>query len=116
MVAGSLKNDEGQALAKAIVSHLLQTGCAGVVTTHYTALKEFAFATSGIENACMEFDSNTLQPLYVIRIGIPGSSNALAISRRLGLKESILNEALSNLSQDAQKFENIVRCAEESRI
>lgn len=115
-LGGGTDPDEGQALAKAIVSHLIKTGCAGVVTTHYTALKEFAFATSGIENACMEFDSNTLQPLYVIRIGIPGSSNALAISRRLGLKESILNEALSNLSQDAQKFENIVRCAEESRI
>jgi DNA mismatch repair protein MutS2 len=103
-------------LAKAIVSHLLQSGAAGVVTTHYTALKEFAFSTKGIENACMEFDSNTLQPLYVIKIGLPGSSNALAISRRLGLKESILNDALGNLSEDAQKFENIVRSAEESRI
>ena len=64
----------------------------------------------------MEFDSNTLQPLYVMRIGLPGSSNALAISRRLGLKESILQDALSNLSEGAQQFENIVRSAEESRI
>ncbi len=102
--------------AKAILSHLLQTGCAGVVTTHYTALKEFAFAATGIENACMEFDANTLQPLYVMHIGLPGSSNALAISRRLGLKESILQEALSNLSEGAQRFENIVRSAEESRV
>ncbi len=115
-LGGGTDPDEGQALAKAIVSHLLKTGCAGVVTTHYTALKEFAFSAKGIENACMEFDSDTLQPLYVIRIGLPGSSNALAISRRLGLKESILNDALSNLSADAQKFENIVRSAEESRI
>lgn len=115
-LGGGTDPDEGQALAKAIVSHLLKTGCTGVVTTHYTALKEFAFSAQGIENACMEFDSNTLQPLYIIRIGLPGSSNALAISRRLGLNESILNEALGNLSEDAQKFENIVRTAEESRI
>lgn len=115
-LGGGTDPDEGQALAKAIVSHLLSTGCAGVVTTHYTALKEFAFSAKGIENACMEFDANTLQPLYVMRIGLPGSSNALAISRRLGLKKSILDDALSNLSEDAQKFENIVRSAEESRI
>ncbi|MBQ7831436.1 MAG: endonuclease MutS2 [Clostridia bacterium] len=115
-LGGGTDPDEGQALAKAIVSHLLQSGCAGVVTTHYTALKEFAFSAEGIENACMEFDSDTLQPLYVMHIGLPGSSNALAISRRLGLKESILKEALNNLSEGAQKFENIVRSAEESRI
>lgn len=115
-LGGGTDPDEGQALAKAIVSHLLQTGCTGVVTTHYTALKEFAFSASGIENACMEFDSDTLQPLYMIRIGVPGSSNALAISRRLGLKESILNAAMNELSEDVQKFENIVRNAEESRI
>ena len=115
-LGGGTDPDEGQALAKAIVSHLLQSGCAGVVTTHYTALKEFAFSAQGIENACMEFDSDTLQPLYVIKIGLPGASNALAISRRLGLKESILNDALGNLSEDAQKFENIVRSAEESRV
>ena len=115
-LGGGTDPDEGQALAKSIVSHLLKTGCAGVVTTHYTALKEFAFSADGIENACMEFDSNTLQPLYVIKIGLPGSSNALAISRRLGLKEEILEDALNNLSSDAQKFENIVRSAEESRI
>ena len=115
-LGGGTDPDEGQALAKAIVSHLLETGAAGVVTTHYTALKEFAFSAKGIENACMEFDSNTLQPLYAMKIGLPGSSNALAISRRLGLNESILNSALSNLSADAQKFENIVRSAEESRL
>lgn len=115
-LGGGTDPDEGQALAKAIVCHLLNVGCAGVVTTHYTALKEFAFEAKGIENACMEFDADTLQPLYVMHIGLPGSSNALAISRRLGLKESILQDALSNLSEGAQKFENIVRTAEESRI
>ncbi len=115
-LGGGTDPDEGQALAKAIVSHLLKKGCSGVVTTHYTALKEFAFSANGIENACMEFDSNTLQPLYVIKIGVPGSSNALAISRRLGLRESILQEAFENLSEGAQAFENIVRNAEESRV
>ncbi len=115
-LGGGTDPDEGQALAKAIVSHLLSTGCAGVVTTHYTALKEFAFEAKGIENACMEFDSDTLQPLYAMRIGLPGSSNALAISRRLGLKESILEEALCSLSEGAQQFEHIVRSAEESRV
>ena len=115
-LGGGTDPDEGEALAKAIVAYLLKKGCSGVVTTHYTGLKEFAFATKGIENACMEFDSNTLQPLYIIKIGLPGSSNALAISRRLGLNEEILEAALGNLSEDAQKFENIVRNAEESRI
>ena len=115
-LGGGTDPDEGQALAKAIVAHLLKCGCAGVVTTHYTALKEFAFSADGIENACMEFDSNTLQPLYVMHIGLPGSSNALAISRRLGLRADVLEDALQNLSVDAQRFENIVRSAEESRI
>ena len=115
-LGGGTDPDEGQALAKAIVSHLIQTGCTGVVTTHYSALKEYAFATDGIENACMEFDSSTLQPLYVMKIGLPGSSNALAISRRLGLKDSILADAMSCLSKGAQAFEHIVRSAEESRI
>ncbi len=115
-LGGGTDPDEGQALAKAVVSHLLDTGCVGVVTTHYTALKEFAFERKGIENACMEFDSDTLRPLYAMRIGLPGSSNALGISKRLGLKESILNDALNNLSEGAQKFENIVRSAEESRV
>lgn len=115
-LGGGTDPDEGQALAKAIISNLLTVGCTGVVTTHYTSLKEFAFSAKGIENACMEFDSDTLQPLYAMKIGLPGSSNAIAISRRLGMKESILNEAIGNLSEDAQRFENIVRSAEESRI
>lgn len=115
-LGGGTDPDEGQALAKAIVAHLLKTGCKGVVTTHYTSLKEFAYAAEGIENACMEFDSETLKPLYVMRIGLPGSSNAIGISRRLGLRESILEDALSALSEDGQKFERIVQSAERSRL
>lgn len=115
-LGGGTDPEEGQALAKAVLSKLLKLGCRGIVTTHYTALKEYAFAEEGIENASMEFDMNTLQPLYRIQIGVPGSSNAIAISRRLGLSEDILREAISNLSEGAQKFENILRTAEAGRI
>ena len=86
------------------------------MTTHYTSLKEFAYAAKGIENASMEFDMNTLQPLYKITLGIPGSSNAIAISRRLGLSSEILDEAVANLSEGGRQFENILRTAEQSRI
>lgn len=115
-LGGGTDPDEGQALAKAILSELLRRGSRGIVTTHYTSLKEFAYVADGIENASMEFDMNTLQPLYRIDLGVPGSSNAIAISRRLGLPESILNEAVANLSESGQKFENILRTAELSRI
>ncbi len=113
---GGTDPEEGQALAKAVLSYLLKKGCRGIVTTHYSALKEFAYAESGIENASMEFDMTTLRPLYKIRAGVPGSSNAIAISRRLGLSEEILQDALSNLSAGAQRFENIIRTAEQSRL
>jgi len=115
-LGGGTDPDEGQAIAKSVISYLLKLNCKGIITTHYSSLKEFAYSTSGIENASMEFDMNTLQPLYRISIGLPGSSNAIAISRRLGLKEEILSCALENLSEGAQKFENIVRQAELSRI
>lgn len=115
-LGGGTDPDEGQAIAKAVLSYLLKKGCRGIVTTHYTSLKEFAYAQDGIENASMEFDMTTLQPLYKISLGILGSSNAIAISRRLGLSEEILQGAVANLSEGAQKFENIIRTAEQSRI
>lgn len=115
-LGGGTDPEEGQAIAKAVLSYLLRRGCRGIVTTHYTSLKEFAYAEEGIENASMEFDMTTLRPLYRVRLGVPGSSNAIAISRRLGLSEEILREAVANLSEGAQKFENIVRSAEQSRI
>lgn len=108
--------DEGQAIAKAVVKRLIERGCKGVITTHFTSLKEFAYSISGIENASMEFDTETLKPLYAIKIGLPGASNALAISRRLGMDEDLLNDALSYLSEGARNFENVVRRAEESRL
>lgn len=115
-LGGGTDPEEGQAIAKAVISCLLHRGCRGIVTTHYTALKEFAYAEEGIENASMEFDGTTLRPLYRLRPGVPGSSNAIAISRRLGLPEEILQDALSNLSEGGRKFENILRSAELSRI
>lgn len=115
-LGGGTNPDEGQALAKAVVEHLLSLGCKGIVTTHFTPLKEFAYSVDGIENASMEFDGATLKPLYRIKIGLPGASNALAISRRLGLDGKILDKALSYLSEGGKAFENIVRKAEESRV
>ncbi len=115
-LGGGTDPEEGQALARAVIAYLLRRGCRGIVTTHYTALKEFAYAEDGIENASMEFDGNTLRPLYRLRPGVPGSSNAIAISRRLGLSEEILQDALANLSEGGRKFENILRAAEVSRV
>lgn len=115
-LGGGTNPDEGQAIAKAVVKRLLEMGCKGVITTHFTPLKEFAYTVDGIENASMEFDSETLKPLYRIKIGLPGASNALAISRRLGMPEKVLDDALSFLSDGARSFENVVRRAEESRV
>lgn len=115
-LGGGTNPDEGQAIAKAVVKRLLESGCKGIVTTHFTPLKEFAYTVDNIENASMEFDSATLKPLYSIKIGLPGASNALAIARRLGMDESILQDATSFLSEGARNFENVVRQAEESRV
>ncbi len=115
-LGGGTNPDEGQAIAKAVVKHLLDSGCKGIVTTHFTPLKEFAYSVNGIENASMEFDSNTLKPLYSIKIGLPGASNAIAISARLGMNDKILKAAESYLSEGARSFENVVRRAEESRL
>lgn len=115
-LGGGTNPDEGQALARAVCEHLLGVGCRGVITTHFTALKESVYQMRGIENAAMEFDNDTLKPLYSIKIGLPGASNALAISRRLGMNEGILQKAESYLSEGGRAFENIVRRAEESRI
>lgn len=115
-LGGGTDPEEGQALAKAVIAHLMDAGCRGIVTTHYTSLKEFAFRKEGLENASMAFDAESLRPLYRIQIGLPGSSNALSICRRLGLDESILSDAYENLSQDAKALTNILKSAEESRL
>ncbi len=115
-LGGGTNPDEGQAIARAIVEHFLAVGCKGIITTHFTPLKEFAIEQEGIENASMEFDSNTLNPLYSIKIGLPGASNALAISKRLGLSEDILERALGYLSEGSRSFEHILSVAENSRV
>ena len=83
---------------------------------HYSALKEYAFSADGAENGCMECDSESLKPLFRLKIGMPGASNALFICSKLGLPEEVIQEARSHLSAGAQAFDHTVRAAEESRI
>ncbi|MDE6273874.1 MAG: endonuclease MutS2 [Clostridiales bacterium] len=113
---GGTDPEEGQALAKSVIVSLMEKGVRGIVTTHYSSLKEFAYEEERIENASMEFDASTYRPLYRLHIGTPGSSNALAICSRLGLGEEIIERARGYLSDGARAFEHTVRAAEESRI
>ena len=108
--------EEGSALALAIIKKLISCDCFGIITTHYSALKEYAVDSKKIENASMEFDSSSLKPLYKLNIGIPGSSNAIEIAKTLGLDQDIIEDATSNLSQDKINFENVLKKAEESRL
>ncbi len=107
--------EEGSALALAIIKKLLKTNCFGIITTHYSLLKEYALENAKIENASMEFDSSTLKPMYRLNIGIPGSSNAIDIAKTLGLDEEIISDALKNLSSEKIAFENVLKKAEETR-
>ena len=107
--------EEGSALALAIIKKLLYSNCFGIITTHYSKLKEFAVENKKIENASMEFDAKTLKPMYKLNIGIPGSSNAIDIAKTLGLEKGIIDEALLNLTDEKISFENVLKKAEESR-
>lgn len=107
--------DEGSGIALAVIEELLEANCFGIITTHYSRLKEYAFGNDKIENASMDFDTQTFAPLYKLNIGIPGSSNAIEISKRLGLSKKITDNALSFLSDTKISFENILKQAEESR-
>ena len=107
--------EEGASLAIAVINTLLNKGSYGIITTHYSKLKEFVANTSNIENACMDFDPDTYAPLYKLNIGIPGTSNAIEISKRLGLPESVINEALSYMSKDKISFEKVLMQAEITR-
>lgn len=115
-LGGGTNPDEGQAIARAVVEHLINAGSKGIVTTHFTSLKEFACSENGIENASMQFDSATLRPLYTIKIGLAGASNALAIARRLGMNDGVLAAAENYLSDSAKNYENILAGAEEERV
>ena len=107
--------DEGAALAQAIIERLLSVGAVGIITTHYSRLKEFAYTSAEIMNASMEFDSETFAPLYKLNIGAPGSSNAIEIATRLGLSEDITKSATALLSDNKVSFENVIKEAEKSR-
>ncbi len=113
---GGTDPEEGQALARAVLSALKKRGCKGIVTTHYSALKEYAYEHERMQNGCMEFDAEDFRPLYRLKIGAPGSSNALAICTRLGLPQETVEEARGYLSEGARSFEKTLRAAEESRI
>ena len=107
--------DEGAALAMSILSRLLKIKVQTIATTHYSELKTFAYTTAGIENACVEFNGETLQPTYRLLIGIPGASNAFAISQRLGLQQSLIRRAKKFLKADHANFEQVISELESER-
>ncbi|HCY52343.1 MAG TPA: endonuclease MutS2 [Clostridiales bacterium] len=107
--------EEGSALALAVIEKLLKSGSCGIVTTHYSRLKEYAMTEPLIENASMDFDIKTLRPVYKLNIGIPGNSNAIEISKRLGLPEDLAKRATELLSKDKVSLDNVLKKAEESR-
>ena len=100
---------EGAALAIAILERLRQKGAKIASTTHYAELKEFALKTQGVENGCCEFDVATLRPTYKLLIGVPGRSNAFAISTRLGIEDRIVERASELVSEESRQFEAVVR-------
>lgn len=107
--------DEGSALARAILELLVDKKSFGIVTTHYSALKEYAFTRTDIMNASMDFDEETFAPLYRLNIGLAGSSNAIKIALRLGLSAEIADKANSFLSEKKVSFETVIREADKTR-
>ena len=106
---------EGAALAIAIIEALRIKHLRLAATTHYAELKEYALRTEGVENGCCEFDVNTLSPTYRLLIGVPGKSNAFAISRRLGMRADIVSRAKNLVSEEGSKFEEVIEKLEKDR-
>ncbi len=106
---------EGAALAEAIIEKLRSRGARLACTTHYAELKAYAIQTPGVENGCCEFDVATLRPTYRLLIGVPGKSNAFAISQRLGMDEAIVHRARELVSTESNAFEQVVGRLEEDR-
>ena len=108
--------EEGAALAMSILERLMEIGACTVATTHYNELKTFAYSKEGIENACVEFDIKSLRPTYRLLIGTPGASNAFAISKRLGLSDTLILRAQQLIKADHAQFENVLNTLENEKL